>query len=615
MVDDLESVRIANANRVRQLTRTATDKDGEERGFGLTVEHPEVSKLMLTVEALEAAEHDAVLNLRRAVRRHPLAPFQKRHKGIGEKQLARLLATIGDPYWNDLHQRPRTVSELWAYCVPRGERVSTPSGAIPIEDLKVGDRVFNMHGRPVEIQRVLTRDVNEEIISIRARKMLPLRLTSQHPVLVATFRNSRPGRWERTSLTWKPASEIVEGDYLVVPRLAEPAANTGDADEEMASLWGRFVGDGSTSFSAEGKYLRGRTTITFGHHESVEPWRTIARRLGGVYVGSTGTAQQMQIGRTTVAMQFREMFGHDAANKRICPQIMLGDSVTAKAFLRGYLTADGHVTGIGRTLANSVSIGLVLQLQLLSTRLGTLPSVREDRPASQSTIQGRTVSLRTRYGAQWSASESADLAESPSAVTAKSKYRRDDDFFYVEVKSVEREQYSGTVFDLTTDGSFLVNNLVVHNCGFHVLKSSGSQDSTETQRCRAAGTQPHAGNQSSAGTQPGLVSGVAPKRQRGQRSNWSENARKRVWVIASAMPKFPGGHYEATYRAARMKYADATHRVDCVRCGPAGTPAPAGSSLSDGHKHARAVRIVAKEILKDLWIEARAEHSNRTTIP
>jgi hypothetical protein len=30
-----------------------------------------------------------------------------------------------------------------------------------------------------------------------------------------------------------------------------------------------------------------------------------------------------------------------------------------------------------------------------------------------------------------------------------------------------------------------------------------------------------------------------------------------------------------------------------------------GTPLSPGHQHARAVRIVAKEILKDLWIEAR----------
>ena len=257
VVDDLETVRIANANRVRQLTRTATDKDGEERGFGLTLDHPEVAKLALTVKALEAAEHDAILNLKRALRKHPLAPYQKRHKGIGEKQLARLLAVIGDPFWNDLHERPRTVSELWAYA------------------------------------------------------------------------------------------------------------------------------------------------------------------------------------------------------------------------------------------------------------------------------------------------------------------------------------------------------------GFHVIRSSGGHTGCDAPAIPAAGTQPHAGSQRTFGAQATNAPGMAPKRQRGQKSNWSEDARKRAHVIAAAMPKFPGGHYEQVYRAARAKYEGSLHTTECVRCGPKGKPAPAGSPRSDGHNHAMAVRIVAKEILKDLWIEAR----------
>lgn len=259
VLDDLEKVRIANANRVRILTRTESDSDGEERGFGLTEDHPEVKKLILTVEAMKAAEHDAILNLQRALRKHPLAPFQKRHKGLGEKQFARLLAVIGDPYWNDLHDRPRTVSELWAYA------------------------------------------------------------------------------------------------------------------------------------------------------------------------------------------------------------------------------------------------------------------------------------------------------------------------------------------------------------GFHVIRSSSSgHEGTDTQSSNAAaGSNPTPGATAVTATQRTGAPGVAPKRTRGQQSNWSEDARKRVWVIASAMPKFPGGHYEQVYRQAREKYADAVHPADCVRCGPAGKPALAGSDLSDGHKHARAIRIVAKELLKDMWRESR----------
>jgi hypothetical protein len=270
VLEDIERVRVANDNRVRQLTRTEADSDGEHRGFGLTEDHPDVARLIASVKLLHCGshkypeklrgccqEHDAIRNLEIAMKRHPLYPFVARHHGIGPKQFARLLGAIGDPYWNDLHDRPRRVSDLWAYC------------------------------------------------------------------------------------------------------------------------------------------------------------------------------------------------------------------------------------------------------------------------------------------------------------------------------------------------------------GFHVIRTSGGHTTTEAQAFRSAGAQPHTGSQGSSDTQSPAAPGVAPKRRRGQKSNWSEVARIRVWVIASAMPKFPGGHYEQVYRQAREKYAEATHYVDCIRCGTTGKPAPTGTPLSPGHQHARAVRIVAKEILKDLWIEAR----------
>lgn len=110
VVDDLEAVRIANANRLRQLT------DDGEYGHGLDERHPDVARLSAIVDSLAAAEHSAVLNLQRAMRKHPLGPWVKATQGVGEKQAARLLGAIRDPYWNDLHNRRRSLRELWAFC-------------------------------------------------------------------------------------------------------------------------------------------------------------------------------------------------------------------------------------------------------------------------------------------------------------------------------------------------------------------------------------------------------------------------------------------------------------------------------------------------------------------
>ena len=133
-VNDLEGNRKALANRYRQLTRVGPDKDGKHRGFGLPESAPEVAvvrALLVAIggEKLDGSggiEHQAILKLNGRMRKHPLwTSWGVHQKGVGEKQLARLLASVGDPYWNDLHDRPRLVSELWSYC---GLGVVHPAG-------------------------------------------------------------------------------------------------------------------------------------------------------------------------------------------------------------------------------------------------------------------------------------------------------------------------------------------------------------------------------------------------------------------------------------------------------------------------------------------------------
>lgn len=123
IVDDLESTRKANGNRLDHLTRDEADSDGRLRGLGYASDSPEVAHLVSLTESLGYVETTAVRELERRMRRHPLAGWVVDQKGVGNKQAARLLAAIGDPYlhvWGDddgtLHVEPRTVGQLWAYC-------------------------------------------------------------------------------------------------------------------------------------------------------------------------------------------------------------------------------------------------------------------------------------------------------------------------------------------------------------------------------------------------------------------------------------------------------------------------------------------------------------------
>ncbi|WP_141576186.1 hypothetical protein [Actinomadura sp. WMMA1423] len=125
IVDDLEAVRMANRNRFGQLTRKEADKDGIMRGLGLDLMNPYVQRVAEVLAEIESAEKRSVKALEALMRKHPLGPWVKSQRGLGEKQVARLLGVIGDPYIRPelVHEddtvepaRPRTVSELWAYC-------------------------------------------------------------------------------------------------------------------------------------------------------------------------------------------------------------------------------------------------------------------------------------------------------------------------------------------------------------------------------------------------------------------------------------------------------------------------------------------------------------------
>lgn len=93
-LDDFERTRIALDNRIRAWN------DKKEI----------LLSLMSMAENIAKLEHEAERELRKVMRSHPLGGFVKRTVGLGDKQVARLLAAIGDPAERVM------VSQLWQFC-------------------------------------------------------------------------------------------------------------------------------------------------------------------------------------------------------------------------------------------------------------------------------------------------------------------------------------------------------------------------------------------------------------------------------------------------------------------------------------------------------------------
>jgi hypothetical protein len=126
-----------------------------------------------------------------------------------------------------------------------------------------------------------------------------------------------------------------------------------------------------------------------------------------------------------------------------------------------------------------------------------------------------------------------------------------------------------------------------------------------------------------AGGNPGLAGGdpdqcdldthladvwVAARRRKGIKANWSDEIKKRAYLVAESCMKQRTSPYRALYEKRKANTEGRVHAVACVRCGPSGKPALIGSPWSDGHRHADALRIVSKAILRDLWRESKRLH-------
>lgn len=109
--------------------------------------------------------------------------------------------------------------------------------------------------------------------------------------------------------------------------------------------------------------------------------------------------------------------------------------------------------------------------------------------------------------------------------------------------------------------------------------------------------------------------GAPAKRRRGMTAEEAAglgNPRLKMIVHLNAVSgmKQMRSPYRVVYENVREVVADRVHSVECVRCGPSGKPAQVGSLWSPGHQHAHALRLVGKEILRDLWIVAGGGQNN-----
>jgi len=368
-----------------------------------------------------------------------------------------------------------------------------------ISAIRANDRCLGLGGL-ASVVRPYSHAYSGPLVTIKALGVLPFRLTPDHPVLavsVARHEVKRPRHrtWRVPSEpAWVPAGLLEpKRHYLVIPRLAGVyETRTLDIsafarrpkgcvltelplDPEVAFLLGLYVADGYAHTGNWHVYFYLNTT----EQRVVERVRGTLERLGlGCHLRTRGNVTEVATCSRPLVGALRAWCGGEAGSKAMPDFILLHrDEAVLRGFLEGYMAGDGHASphpnGRGRSylrcVAGTVSLALALQLQLAFARLGLFASLSPMRRTTQ--IMGRPVRARQAYRVE----VFPDGGGRGRAIVT-------DWAILTPVTSLCTEYYRGTVYNMeTTDHTYLVSNVVVHNCFWHMCPKHYRRPKTNTE--------------------------------------------------------------------------------------------------------------------------------------
>jgi len=337
-------------------------------------------------------------------------------------------------------------------CFTGENLVMTSNGYVPIKEIKVGDMVLTHQNRYRKVLQI--GGEKKETIIIKSQGSTKIETTKNHPFYCFEENN------QDFKFTWKNIGEFKKEDKVVSINwgITKDLENFSDID---LYIMGRFLADGccwkTKRKNRKDSYIY-KFKISVGKHELEDFKNKVDDRFSYVEERTVFNAfiykkEWFELG---------EKFGHLAHNKFI-PNFILDLPVERlKIFLQGYMDGDGHI----RKQASKVNIykrnttvseKLALTLSLAIQKCYNGVSIYHTKRKDKYIIENRVVNQKDSYEVSYSEYK-----------PKFSKYKSFKSYTaYNLTKSVSfKESGINNVYNIEVedDNSYIVNNLIVHNC-------------------------------------------------------------------------------------------------------------------------------------------------------
>lgn len=342
-------------------------------------------------------------------------------------------------------------------CFTAGHMVLTEKGYIPIEEVKVGDKVVTHLGNLKKVVAIGKKRA-DNIIRVKARSRYAIEVTDNHPFWSMIGRRD----YRRSSSTymkvllespsWREAGclnydtflSLLDTDKVLSPVPIPTFPTVYNAtQEDIAELMGWYIGDG---------YIRGFTgkkkkaVVLCLSPAKVDKFKAVFGTRVKFSTSKQRTAIKVHIYCSALASFLTKELGELSYKKRIPAWLIFASKNIKDRFIAGYLATDGCKNKKEEkwtTTSPSLAFGIA---QLINE---SCVSFHKAKPTS--VIEGRVVNQRNQYLVNHS--------------FGKKNLHKYGIWNFVRVQTIEPSN-PNTVYNIEVEGdhSYICNGYCVHNC-------------------------------------------------------------------------------------------------------------------------------------------------------